>query len=209
MPIPLLLALPVAVAAVGAAAYQLGLIPPLAMLELRHKLPSYKIENARTIAREFKAAGHSDAVTAAAIANAWAESLLDHRAVGDNGHAIGLFQLNSASRSAAGYGMSQEERKDPVINTRRILEDHGMAAVLASYRRGATVAELAADFGEFVERPWWSQSGKPERERDRATIARGRTQRADRARQLFGDAADRSGLVVELGASLLPEDPST
>ena len=58
----------------------------------------------------------------AAIANAYAESLLDTTAIGDAGAAVGLFQLNDARPSAAGYGMSVAERQDPVENTRRIVD---------------------------------------------------------------------------------------
>ena len=74
------------------------------------------------ISDEFAGAGLGWLVPAA-VANAYAESLLDPNAIGDNGHAVGLFQLNDASSAAAGYGMSVAERQDPYINTRRIIEE--------------------------------------------------------------------------------------
>lgn len=90
----------------------------------------------------------------AAIANAYAESRLDPNAVGDNGHAVGLFQLNDAVSSAAGYGMTTEDRKNPVINTRRILEvvrSSDGASIRAAHGT-ASHSQLASLFAQWAER---------------------------------------------------------
>lgn len=79
-----------------------------------------QVPNAMIILREFHAAGLGW-MGPAAIANALAESNLNASAVGDGGRSVGLFQLNS-STGAAGEGMSEELRMDPVVNTRRIIE---------------------------------------------------------------------------------------
>ena len=84
-------------------------------------LTASQAEMAALIGREFALAGFGW-LTVAAVANAYAESRLDPDAIGDNGHAVGLFQLNSATTKAAGYGMTVEDRKNPAINTKRIIE---------------------------------------------------------------------------------------
>lgn len=117
------------------------------------KLTSAQSMMVAVIEREFGAAGLSWLVVAA-VANAYAESRLDPAAVGDNGHAIGLFQLNSASKSAAGYGMAVEERKDPTVNTRRIIEvvQSPDGYNIRAARGTATNAELARLFAQWAER---------------------------------------------------------
>lgn len=117
------------------------------------KLTSAQLSMVAYIEREFGAVGLSWLVPAA-VANAYAESRLDPAAVGDNGHAIGLFQLNDASPSAAGYGMTVEERKDPVVNTRRIIEvvQSPDGAAIRAARGTATHAELASLFAQWAER---------------------------------------------------------
>ena len=107
-------------------------------------------EMANVILAEFAGAGLAWCAYAA-VANAWAESRLDPDAIGDNGHAVGLFQLNDASPSAAGYGYSLEQRLDPVQNTRRIIAV-AKASGLLGYRGRITHAELASRFAELVER---------------------------------------------------------
>lgn len=107
-------------------------------------------EMASIVASEFARAGLAWC-TYAALANAWAESRLDPDAIGDNGHAVGLFQLNDAAPSAAGYGIPLETRLDPVMNTRRIIEVV-KASGLLGYRGRTTHADLASRFGELVER---------------------------------------------------------
>jgi len=108
---------------------------------------------AAIIEREFYAAGFSPRMAAAAIANAWHESSLNPAAAGDAGQSIGLFQLYS---KGAGAGMSVEARKDPVTNTRRIIEvvkGGGAVALRQAEAAGADAAELARLFCIYVERP--------------------------------------------------------
>ena len=83
----------------------------------------------------------------AAVANAWAESRLNPRAVGDSGASIGLFQLNELG---AGAGLSVSQRSDPEINARRIFEEALSRG--ASHQRGQTNAELTKWFAHEVER---------------------------------------------------------
>lgn len=103
------------------------------------------------IQREFAAAGLGS-LAPAAIVNAYAESRLNPRAIGDHGNSVGLFQLNS--NGGAGTGMSVAARQDPVINTRKIIEvikKSGKAAIAAA-QRGDTDGAIAA-FVRYVERP--------------------------------------------------------
>lgn len=115
--------------------------------------PSQKA-NATIIETEFKKHGLPNNLIAAAIVNAHAESGLNASAIGDHGNSVGLFQLNI---NGGGHDMSVEERMDPVINTRTILEREilqGRGARLRSAAKsGASVAKLAAIFSRDIERP--------------------------------------------------------
>jgi hypothetical protein len=90
----------------------------------------------------------------AAIVNAYRESSLGKNAIGDNGHSVGLFQLNDRG---AGKGMTTEARLDPRTNTETILNREVMADSGATFREAAamngSVADLAAIFTRDVERP--------------------------------------------------------
>jgi hypothetical protein len=77
----------------------------------------------------------------AMVANAYAESRLNPRAVGDGGSAIGLFQVHP-------WGGSVETRMDPARNTALILGDVGVGNV----RRGGTNRALTRQFAQYVER---------------------------------------------------------
>lgn len=105
------------------------------------------------ISAEFGVAGLSWLVVPAVV-NAYAESRLNPEAIGDSGYAVGLFQLNSASSSAAGYGMTVEERKDPRTNCRRIIEVilSGDGASLRVARGQAPNWELSRLFAQWIER---------------------------------------------------------
>jgi hypothetical protein len=116
-------------------------------------LSSVQQQQVNIIAAEFGVVGLSWLVPAA-VCNAYAESRLNPEAIGDNGYAVGLFQLNSASSSAAGYGMTTEERKDPRINCRRIIEviqGPGGAALRAARGREPN-HELTVLFARDIER---------------------------------------------------------
>lgn len=112
-----------------------------------------QLEMAAIIEREFRAAGLPPVLGAAAIVNAWYESRLNPNAVGDGGHSIGLFQLNDRG---AGAGMSVEARRDPVQNTRRIIEvvqgSYG-AAVRAAAAGGESLERVTQLFTYHIERP--------------------------------------------------------
>jgi len=121
--------------------------------------------NARIIEREFSAAGFGSPVVAAAIINALAESMLNNEAVGDGGSSVGLFQLHERG---GGHGMSVEDRKNPTLNTRRIIDQAKKAkGFMAKVHAGVTsVPELAAAFSTYVERP----ADKPGNEVKRAAM---------------------------------------
>lgn len=111
------------------------------------------------IQSEFTNAGYPISIAQAAIVNAKAESNLNPSAVGDGGKSIGLFQLHE---SGGGRGMSREQRMDPVLNTRRIIEEmravwnktsDGIESLSNAVARGASVGELAGLFSYHVERP--------------------------------------------------------
>lgn len=128
------------------------LIPP------EMKIPEDRLDNVDIIEREFKAAGYSTSLSAAAVVNAYAESKLNAKASGDSGNSIGLFQLHS---KGGGLGMSVEDRQDPVINTRRIIEiitepkNGNFGKTLREMEaEGVTdIAELTAVFCRDIERP--------------------------------------------------------
>lgn len=109
---------------------------------------------AAVVSAEFGTAGYGWLANAA-IANAYAESRLNPVAVsGFAGEdSVGLFQLNA---KGAGRGMSVESRSDPVLNTRRILEEvkgSGGAPVRAA-RGSANHGQLARLFAQHIERCW-------------------------------------------------------
>jgi hypothetical protein len=105
------------------------------------------------IEREFLAAGLPLSIACAAVVNAVAESGLNPSAPGDSGHSIGLFQLHDGG---AGKGMSVADRKDPAINTRRIIKevkDSFGKELRRLASQGATIAQLSAIFSRDIERP--------------------------------------------------------
>lgn len=77
----------------------------------------------------------------AAVANAYAESRLNPRAVGDGGSAVGLFQVHP-------WGGSEATRMDPATNARLIFGDAGVGRCV----RGSTNRVLARQFAQYVER---------------------------------------------------------
>lgn len=112
-------------------------------------------------------AGYDDRLAQAMIANSWAESGLSNAPPdGDSGHSIGLFQLND--NGGAGAGMTVEERRDPYINTRRIMADYGFKKVVSAWASGASAPDLAYLFCVAVERP----SDSDRKGRERAEFAR-------------------------------------
>lgn len=120
---------------------------------------------AAIIDREFAAAGWKSAVIQAAIVNAYAESGLNPRAIGDGGKSVGLFQLHE---KGGGAGMSTAQRQDPTLNARRIIEETARAPSFRAIAASTDdVPTLAAAFSTYVERPA-DKSGEEARRRDLA-----------------------------------------
>lgn len=117
----------------------------------------------------FFEAGYPIEARAAAVANAYAESGLNTNAdTGDGGHAVGLFQYNDMP-NAGGYGMSVEDRKDPVFTIKHVLMDIGgndkkaakFKALVDSGERD--LRKLTYDFCVHFERPQNAESKGKER----------------------------------------------
>jgi hypothetical protein len=144
-------------------------INPLAVVNSAPFNPS-QAYHSQLIVREFLAAGLPVAVSLAAVANAYAESRLDPKAVGDSGRSVGLFQINIVN------GPFDFDRTDPVGNIRWTIDETRRrgGSVVALAHQGATVAVLTDRFASDVERCDWSVCG------DRESVAR----------QLFGPLAD-------------------
>jgi hypothetical protein len=155
-------------------------------------LPADKREMVRIIEREFLAAGLPLALAAAAVVNAYAESSLNPRAVGDSGASVGLFQLHERG---AGAGMTVAERMDPTLNTRRILQTllgpQGVPVIAAVQAGERGVAALAALFSTHVERPLH----KAAEEARRVALA---------ARLFPGVIVEQLPTAVKAGASIAP-----
>jgi hypothetical protein len=112
---------------------------------------------------EFKAARIPAGLALAAVANAIRESGLDPNASGDNGHSIGLFQINDLG----GRIEYDFDRTDPRANTQHIIRElfrmwakdgkigryQAERSMKDAYENGATVPEMAALFAAIVERP--------------------------------------------------------
>jgi len=123
--------------------------------------PAQRIKNATIIVREFLRAGYPLGIALAAVANAQHESGLSNQAMGDKNasgraESVGLFQLRwSDNDRGAGVGMSDKQRMNPVLNTKRIIKevkDYG-SKLMNEYNNGATVGRLAVVFGRDIERP--------------------------------------------------------
>jgi len=107
----------------------------------------------------------------AAVVNAYSESLLDPKAVGDRGKSVGLFQLHLRG---AGMGMTFEQRQDPAQNARRIFQVVlGPDGEKLRKMQAATIEEQTAAFAHDIERCsacGWS-GGDSELHRRRALVA--------------------------------------
>lgn len=123
--------------------------------------PAQRIKNATIVVREFLRAGYPLGIALAAVANAQHESGLSNQAMGDKNasgraESVGLFQLRwSDNDRGAGVGMSDKQRMNPVLNTKRIIKevkDYG-SKLMNEYNNGATVGRLAVVFGRDIERP--------------------------------------------------------
>ena len=122
------------------------------LISQRSRIPltNEKIEMMKLIERVLRDEGFTDAGIAGAFANAWQESKFKSDAIGDNGHSVGLFQLND---SGVGEGMTVEERKDPVINTRKIASSARKSKFWDWMSSTDDPQILASAFSKYVERP--------------------------------------------------------
>ncbi len=143
------------------------------------------------IAEYAHAMGLPASIAGALVANAYAESRLNPTALGDvdgNGvfHAAGLFQLNDATPTAMGRGMSLAARQDPATNISKflsVLAGPEGAAVRQAALAGSSIADLAALVSRDLEKP-----------RDTAAEMVARRTYAIR---LFGERATTNGLQVD------------
>lgn len=97
-------------------------------------------------------------LAAVLLANAWAESRLNPRAVGDGGASLGLFQLNTAagvgkSFLAAHPELVRDDLFDPGVNTDGILSAMAKSSSTLDRLRSGTLAEVTDRFVRYVERP--------------------------------------------------------
>ena len=145
-----------------------------------------RVRNATIIVREFMKAGYPFGVALAAVVNARHESDLSNAAIGDSGQSVGLFQLYSGG---AGAGMSVEQRMDPYLNTRKIIEETKQygSNLMAAYRGGASLADLSLIFGRDIERP-----------------ANKGVDRDNTARALFPGLADLPAKRITLIGAMIP-----
>ncbi len=122
-------------------------LPPLPVPRAPRATTTEQAANERLILTMFEANGYSSKVAKAAVINAWAESRLDARAVGDSGHAVGLFQISDLG----GRRVIDFDRKNPVLNTKWIIVNEARA--LQRVEAARTVGEAAELFCRLVERP--------------------------------------------------------
>ncbi len=121
-------------------------------------LSPQKREMADLIQREFAAAGFSPGVGMAAVANAYAESGLNPLAgtvpTAENRYedSVGLFQLNI---KGVGHGMTREERQDPLLNTRKMVDyaKRESRFMAVANDPDATLHDLTRAFTVYLERP--------------------------------------------------------
>ena len=131
--------------------------------------PATRLSNALTIVRTALGEGLPLGVALAMVVNANAESGLNHLAVGDGGHAIGLFQANDLGGKRTFPG----DRRDPVSATKWIISEYRAAydktvgkdlsksgamisrpSLRSAVEGGKSVADVAGLFAFHVERPW-------------------------------------------------------
>ena len=118
--------------------------------QIRKDLTPEQLQNARIIESQFYWAGLPAGIAAGAIANAWHESRLNHLAHNKSGEdSAGLFQLNVRG---LGHGMSLADRQDPVINTRRVIEEIKNRDLVSKWRDNPSVPFAAQLFAKEIER---------------------------------------------------------
>lgn len=106
---------------------------------------------ANYILNRLQGLGWSLEASAAAVVNAYRESVLDPKKVSGGGHGVGLFQLDD---TGAGKGMSVADRQDPAKSVDKISSEMSKAKKFATLAKtSSSVPDLAAAFCRYVERP--------------------------------------------------------
>lgn len=114
------------------------------------------------------------AILVACVANAQAESSLDPRAIGDSGHAFGLYQFNDAGSTSLGTtlrkaGWTTRDLQDPHAGTVAILWEACKSSRFRSACASGSIADAVRYFTLDAERPT-NSAAKAE---ERVGIARG------------------------------------
>jgi len=137
----------------------------LSVVEHALGLSNEQIEVADTIETELDEMEIPDNIIAAAIVNAVAESGLNPDAVGDNGKAVGAFQLH---KKGLGHDLTVNERKNVFTNTNvvgiQVLRNNKLFELEDKL---ASIPELTQVFAEEIMRP----SNIEEQKLHRAKIA--------------------------------------
>ena len=129
--------------------------PPASSPTARPKLDAEQLRNLATIASvvgraRLPGAISADALTLAAVVNAWYESRLRARAHNPKGEdSIGLFQVNRNGTLGAPY--SREQLRRPDFNTAVILTEVQRRS--GELLQARTIQELTTAFAVHVERP--------------------------------------------------------
>jgi len=137
--------------AIAIAAFAATMQPTPICDNIKKKLTSKQLANAKTIEIVMRGFGIKPIAIKAAIVNAYCESGLDAKAVGDSGHSGGLFQL---SDFGAGQGMSNLSKLNPWVNTATIVKRELIGkSALTVIQSNSTVEGATKDFCILVERP--------------------------------------------------------
>jgi hypothetical protein len=119
--------------------------------EIAKNLDSQQQKVACLIERNFDNMQIPKNITAAAIVNAVAESKLNPLAIGDNGKAIGVFQLHS---NGLGHKISNSLKKDVNINSNVVaVQIIKNSKLLKTEQNGADISELTKIITKDIMRP--------------------------------------------------------
>jgi hypothetical protein len=129
--------------------------------EIARGLTTEQYEISETIEDELDQLEIPENLIAAAIVNAVAESSLNPEAIGDNGKAVGAFQLH---RNGLGSNLSVDDRKNIYINTNvvgiQILKNDRLFTL---NENGVDIPELSAIFAEEIMKPSDLEARKEQR----------------------------------------------
>lgn len=108
--------------------------------------------NRGIVLSQFAARGYHPNVGRAAWVNAMAESAGDNNAIGDNGHAVGLFQISDLNGKRNLTGV---DRTDAAASCLWLFNNEGgaLAKVALLANNGGSLASVTAAFCALVERP--------------------------------------------------------